>query len=291
MKRMYIILFVLNNSAFRRNVNESIELWLTHSGQKKAKEPKQDQPQCNKEQARDASLQQSKHISWFGWSKGGNDQTIICYKKVCVSNRISMENDYLCFCVWVTSTAAQSQTNCFELNTSTRLHITERDAKRCNECSNSSVVLFVIVAAIDDYIPKINTILAALNFDLCWRWHPFIGFLIIFSLHLPLLSLRFSYAAPQWYSLCAWTCQVCFNRIKKIWFNADQLRFCPIQYVDLEFFRPLLDKTSTNDCAIDDGKCVTVTTAAVIEATFPFIFNTSNRTKEQHTRMTSNHVL
>lgn len=164
MKRMYIILFVLNNSAFRRNVNESIELWLTHSGQKKAKEPKQDQPQCNKEQARDASLQQSKHISWFGWSKGGNDQTIICYKKVCVSNRISMENDYLCFCVWVTSTAAQSQTNCFELNTSTRLHIIECDAKRCNECSNSSVVLFVIVAAIDDYIPKINTILAALNF-------------------------------------------------------------------------------------------------------------------------------
>lgn len=36
---------------------------------------------------------------------------------------------------------------------------------------------------------------------------------------------------------------------------------------------------------------VAAAAAVVIEATFSFIFNTSNQTKEQNTRMTSNHVL
>lgn len=81
----------------------------------------------------------------------------------------------------------QSQTNCWikHFNTKCITHLNER----CNECSNSSVVLFVIVAAIYDYIPKINTILAALKsvFFFCctltmasihWFSHHF-------SLHLP----------------------------------------------------------------------------------------------------------
>lgn len=293
MNYLWIILFRL----FWKRVNR---FWLTHSERKKGeKNQNKNSRALTKKETRNASLlQQNKQICL---KRERENQTIIYLSSI----PWKMITCAFVRCDGHTTSGGGDgpiKKHLVELNTSIRLHI-----NRCNECSNSSVVFcrFVIVSAIDDYIPNVYWLdfmilltMALLSvFFICknifisihWLSHDFSfspstsSFIVV---------IAFSYVAPQWYSLYAWTCQVFFNGIK-IWFNVDQLRFSS-HWICVDFDSIFLISIWTKRLQMIARlmeNTVAAVDASVIEATFSFIFNTSNQTKEQNTRMTSNHVL